>query len=118
MRMSFMPASPMNSAYSDHSHAASVPTLISVSIVAVPCLRLAHAALWNGQAAHSTTGVTRLSDSHWKLSNCSAGIIAISSAGTDSSAAKMSRRRSGAVSSCSATSASASPGSSAGSAAW
>ena len=35
--------------------------------------------------------MTRLSDSHWKLSNCSAGIIAISSAGTDSSAARMSR---------------------------
>ena len=88
-----------------------------MSIVAAPCLRLAHAALWNGHAAHSTTGVTRFSDSHWKLSNCSAGIIAISSAGTDSSAAKMSRRRSGAVSSCSAASAPAS-GSSTGSAAW
>ena len=87
MRMSFMPASPMNSAYSDHSQAASVPTEMSVSIVAAPCRRFAHAALWNGHAAHSTTGVTRFSDSHWKLSNCSAGIIASSSAGTDSSAA-------------------------------
>ena len=58
---------------------------ISVSIVAAPCLRLAQAALWNGHAAHSTTGVTRFSDSHWKLSNCSAGIIASSSAGIDSS---------------------------------
>ena len=102
MRMSFMPASPRNSAYSDHSHAASVPTEISVSIVAAPCLRLAHAALWNGHAAHSTTGVTRFSDSHWKLSNCSAGIIASSSAGIESSAARIRRWRSGAVSSCSA----------------
>ena len=89
MRMSFMPASPRNSAYSDHSQAASVPTEISVSIVAAPCLRFAHAALWNGHAAHSTTGVTRFSDSHCQLSNCSAGIIASSSAGTDSSAARI-----------------------------
>ena len=74
-----------------------------MSIVAAPCLRFAHAALWNGHAAHSTTGVTRFSDSHWKLSNCSAGIIAISSTGTDSTAAKISRRRSGAVSSGSAS---------------
>jgi hypothetical protein len=109
MRMSFVPASPMNSAYTDHSHAASVPTEIRVSIVAAPCLRLAHAASWNGHAAHSTTGVTRFSDSHWKLSNCSAGIMAMSSTGTDSSPARISRRRSGAVSSCSVTSASASP---------
>ena len=84
IRMSFIPASPRNSAYSDHSQAASVPTLISVSIVAAPCLRFAQAALWNGHAAHSTTGVTRFSDSHWKLSNWSAGIIASSSAGNDS----------------------------------
>src|SRR4051794_36494739 len=103
--MSFMPASPRKSAYSDHSHAASVPRLISVSIVAAPCLRLAHAALWNGHAAHSTTGVTSWSDSHWKLSNCSAGIIASSSAGTESSAATISRRRNGAVSSASSASA-------------
>jgi hypothetical protein len=31
-----MPASPMNRAYSDHPNAASVPTEISVSIVAAP----------------------------------------------------------------------------------
>jgi hypothetical protein len=103
----------MNSAYSDHSQAASVPTEISVSIVAAPCLRLAQAALWNGQAAHSTTGVTRFSDSHWKLSNCSAGTIASSSAGTDSSAATIRRRRSGAVSSSSRVSGSAVSGSAA-----
>ena len=99
--MSFMPASPMNSAYSDHSQAASVPTETSVSIVAAPCLRLAHAALWKGQAAHSTTGVTRFSDSHWKLSNCSAGTIESTSAGTESSAASSTRPRSAAIASSS-----------------
>src|SRR5918997_801699 len=81
--MSFMPASPMNSAYSDHSQAASTPTEMSVSIVAAPCLRLAQAALWNGQAPQSTTGVARLSDSHCQLSNCSAGTIAMNSTGID-----------------------------------
>ena len=96
--MSFMPASPRNSAYSDHSQAASVPTLISVSIVAAPCLRFVHAAWWNGHPAHTTTGDTSVSDSHWKLSNWSAGIIASSSAGNDSTAAMITRRRSGSAS--------------------
>ena len=109
IRMSFMPASPMKSAYSDHSHAASVPSETSVSIVAAPCLRLAQAALWNGHAAHSTTGVTRFSDSHWKLSNCSAGTIASASAGSDSSAASSTRRRSAAIASCSPSAGSAVP---------
>jgi hypothetical protein len=44
MCMPVMPASPSNRAYTDHSHAASVPRLISVSIVAAPCRRLAQAA--------------------------------------------------------------------------
>ena len=48
-----------------------------MSIVAVPCLRFAQAARWNGQAPQSTTGVARLSASHCQLSNCSAGIIDI-----------------------------------------
>jgi hypothetical protein len=39
-----MPASPRKSAYSDHSQADSVPTLMSVSIVAVPWRRFSHAA--------------------------------------------------------------------------
>ena len=103
IRMPFIPASPMNSAYSDHSHAASTPTEMSVSIVAAPCLRFAHAALWNGQAPHSTTGVARFSASHCQLSNCSAGTIEMSSTGSDSSAERMSRWRSGAVASCSAS---------------
>ena len=63
-----------------------------MSIVAAPCLRFAHAARWNGQAPQSTTGVARLSDSHCQLSNCSAGIIDISSTGSDSTAETISRR--------------------------
>src|SRR3954447_1995051 len=107
MRMSFMPASPMNNAYRDHSQAASVPTEMSVSIVAAPCLRFAHAAWWKGHAAHSTTGVTRVSESHWKLSNWRAGIIAISRAGSESRAATIRRRRRGAVASSSLAAAAA-----------
>ncbi len=57
--MPVMPASPANSATTDQVQAASVPTLISVSMVAVAWRRFAHAARWNGQAAHSTTGVAR-----------------------------------------------------------
>jgi hypothetical protein len=44
MRIVFIPASPRNSAYTDHSQAASVPTLMSVSIVAVAWRRFAQAA--------------------------------------------------------------------------
>ena len=87
----------MNSAYSDHSQAVSVPTLISVSIVAVACLRFAQAARWNGHAPQITTGVASCSASHCQLSNWSAGIIDISSTGSASSAEMSSRRRSGAV---------------------
>ena len=57
--------------------------LMSVSIVAVACLRFAQAARWNGQAPQSTTGVASCSDSHCQLSNCSAGIIDIASTGSD-----------------------------------
>ena len=77
-----MPASPMNSAYSDQPKAASTPTEISVSIVAVACLRFAHAARWNGSAPQTTTGAASVSDSHCQLSNCSGGIIAIASTGS------------------------------------
>jgi hypothetical protein len=70
-----------------------VPTLISVSIVAVPCLRFCQAALWNGHAPHSTTGVASCSDSHCQLSNCSAGIIDIASTGIESRALTIRRRR-------------------------
>ncbi len=54
-----IPAVPKKSAYSDHRNAAEVPMEISVSIVAVPCLRLVQAALWNGQAAQTMTGAAR-----------------------------------------------------------
>ena len=59
-----VPAVPKNSAYSDHRNAAVVPIEMSVSIVAVPCLRFAHAALWNGNAAHTMTGAASANDAH------------------------------------------------------
>jgi hypothetical protein len=37
---------------------------MSVSMVAVPCRRLVHAAWWKGQAAHTITGAARVSESH------------------------------------------------------
>ena len=115
MRMSGMPASPRNSAYSDQPQAASTPIEMSVSIVAVPCLRFAHAARWNGHAPHRITGVASCRQSHCQLSNCSGRIIAISSTGSDSSAEMIRRRRSGASSSASASSLA---GSSVGRTAW
>ena len=109
-----MPASPMNSAYSDHANAASTPSEISVSIVAAPCLRFAHAARWNGNAPHTTTGAASVSDSHCQVSNCSGGIIAIASTGSISASETSRRWRSGAVSSVS----SAAAGSADGRTAW
>ncbi len=76
------PAVPKNNAYSDHSSAAIVPIEISVSMVAAPCRRFVHAALWNGHAAHTMTGPARASESHCQEVNCSAGIIAIAMTGT------------------------------------
>ncbi len=81
-----------------------------MSIVAAACLRFAHAARWNGQAPHSTTGVASCSDSHCQLSNCSAGIIAISRTGTERSAETIRRRRSGASSSAGSSPAGSSAG--------
>ena len=77
IRMSFMPASPRNSAYSDHSHAAErADADISVSIVAAPCLRFAHAARVERPRRPQRRPAWRAcSDSHCQLSNCSAGII-------------------------------------------
>ncbi|HEX5994313.1 MAG TPA: hypothetical protein VFY84_04135 [Jiangellales bacterium] len=43
-----VPAVPRNSAHTDQPSAASVPTEISVSIVAAPWRRFVHAARWNG----------------------------------------------------------------------
>ena len=58
------PASPMNSAYSDHPNAASTPIEMSVSIVAAPWRRLRHAAWWNGQPPQITTGAASVNDNH------------------------------------------------------
>ena len=102
MRIVGSPASRKKSATTDHPHAASVPTEMRVSIVAAPCFRFIHAALWNGQPPQMTTGVASWSESHCQLSNCRGSIIASSSTGSDSSAETRSRRRSGAVGSSSA----------------
>ncbi len=58
------PAVPKNSAYIDHSRADEVPSEIRVSMVAAPWRRLAHAALWNGHAAHTTTGRVSARETH------------------------------------------------------
>ena len=94
-----VPASPMNSAYSDQPNAASTPTEISVSIVAVARRRLAHAARWNGRAPQTTTGAASVSESHCQFVNCSGGTIASTKTGSASTAETISRRRSSAVSS-------------------
>ena len=59
-----MPAPPNSNAYSDQANAAMVPIEMSVSIVAAPCRRFAHAARWNGHAPHTTTGAARVSEIH------------------------------------------------------
>jgi hypothetical protein len=78
---------------------------MSVSIVAVACLRFAQAARWNGKAPHTTTGAASVSVSHCQLSNCSGEIIASASTGSVSSSETIRRCRSGAVSSWLASSA-------------
>ena len=70
-----------------------MPIEISVSIVELPCRRLAHAARWNGSAPHTTTGAARVSDSHCQLVNCHAGTIAIATTGTVSTRETSSRWR-------------------------
>ena len=62
-----------------------------MSIVAAAWRRFVHAATWNGQAPHTTTGEASVSAIHCQLSNCSAPIIDISSTGSDS-AAEITRR--------------------------
>src|SRR6478736_7453973 len=76
-----VPAVPKNRAYSDHASADSVPRETRVSMVAAPWRRLVQAALWNGNAAHSTTGAASVRDAHCQLSNCSVGAIAIAMIG-------------------------------------
>ena len=59
-----------------------MPIEIRVSIVELPCRRLAQAARWNGSAPHTTTGAARVSESHCQLVNCHAGTIANATTGT------------------------------------
>ena len=87
------PASPQNRAYTLQPNAASVPSEMRVSIVAAPWRRLIHAARWNGQAPHSTTGPARAKASHCQYVNCSGVIIDMSSTGTPSTADPISRFR-------------------------
>jgi len=79
-----------------------VPIEISVSIVALPCLKFAHAARWNSHAPQTTTGAASANDSHCQFVNCSAGTIAMAITGTVSTAEISSRCRSDAIGSCSA----------------
>src|SRR3546814_20639619 len=72
---------------------------MSVSMVAVAWRRLSHAARWNGQAPHVTTGAARVSDNHCHASNCRAGTIASRITGTARAAAVMRRVRNASVSS-------------------
>ena len=60
-------------------------------MVAAACRKFAHAALWNGQAPHATTGDARVNDNHCQPSNCSEGIIAIAMTGTASTAETVNR---------------------------
>ena len=92
--MPVRPASRKKSATTDQPHAESVPSEISVSIVAAAWRRFFHAATWNGQPAQSTTGVASCSASHCQCVNWSAETIPISRVGRESTAAKTSRRRS------------------------
>ena len=54
--------------------------------------RFFQAVMWNGQADQIVTGVASTSTTHCQLRNWSAGIIEISSTGTPSAMATMSRR--------------------------
>ena len=85
---------PKNRAYSDQASAASVPTLMSVSIVAAPPRRFFQAARWNGQAPHRTTGAASVRASHCQARNCSAGTIDIAMTGTVRAVTSSSRSRS------------------------
>ena len=93
--MPIIPASPRNSAHSDHPNAASVPTEINVSIVAVPWRALVHAARWKGSAPHTTTGAANVSDIHCQASNCRAGIIPMATTGIGEDGADQQAGRAG-----------------------
>ena len=86
-------STPRRSTTVDHPHAASVPTEMSVSIVAAPWRALTEAARWKGQPAQKTTGVDRARATHSQPSNCSGITIASSASGTLRTAATTRRRR-------------------------
>src|SRR5258706_2691469 len=88
-----VPASPKKRAQSDHPNAASTPTEISVSMEAAPWRRLAHAALWKGQAPHVATGAASTSDNHCQLVNCNPENMAIATTGTVNTSDPKRRRR-------------------------
>ena len=67
---------------------------MSVSMVAVPCLRFVHAARWKGHAAQTITGAARAREAHCQNGNCRAGIIDIAITGTVSTTDPTSRWRS------------------------
>ena len=94
MRMPISPVPRKTSATTDQHHAASVPTEISVSIVATPCLAFSHAARWNGQPPHRTTTVASASETHCQASNWSGSTIASTRTGRDIAAETSSRLRS------------------------
>ena len=81
------------SATSDHAQAATVPSEISVSMVAAPCRAFRSAARWNPAPAPNTTGVASTRPSHSQPENCSAGSIAINASGSDNTTATISRIR-------------------------
>ncbi len=99
-----MPASPNTSAHTDQARAASVPSEISVSMVAVPWRRFSAAARWNRAPHHATTTTVRTSDSHCQAGNCHAGTIASATTGTLSTTPTSSRVRSAPASSSSGSS--------------
>ena len=81
-----------------------MPIEIRVSIVTAPWRRFCQAAWWKGQPAQRTTGTASCSESHCQFSNCSGSIIESSRTGSESAAAKISRRRRSSVGSAAATS--------------
>jgi hypothetical protein len=95
--MSSSPAPRKKSATTDQPQAASVPTEISVSIVAAPWRAFSAAARWNVQPPQRTTGVASWSESHCQPSNWSWGTIASARTGSVRTAETKSRVRSAAT---------------------
>ena len=72
---------PPTSTTTDHVQAASVPTEISVSIVAAPWRAFRSVARWNPRPHQNTTGVASTSATHSQPSNWSGGTIATTTRG-------------------------------------